>query len=133
MFPSARERERLAKRKTHRRVKGAQKGSMASLHDLLVGKGFSLEYEKGSSQAGRLKYSDHLGAKAVIQRVEKGQQPRWLPKRTHGGVTTQRRTAQMPDVWQLIMNGNTEREKRLKFIKKHSPSKYQEAKQRGLL
>jgi len=101
MFPSARERERLAKRKIHPKVKGAQLGSMASLHDLLVKKGFSLVYEKGAEST--FKYEDLLGTKAVLQRIEKGKQPRWLSPKTEGGVTIRRRTAQMPDVWQLVM------------------------------
>jgi len=103
MFPSERAKLRMRKRKVHKRVKGAQLGSMASLHDLLVGKGYSVVYEQGASMAGRVRYIDPLGKKAVMQRVEKGQMPRWLPPKTEGGVTIKRRTAQMPDVWQLVM------------------------------
>lgn len=108
MYPSAKERERLAKRKVHKVGLALDLGSMAELHDSLVKKGFSLAQEqfgkgKDPSQLGIMKYRDPHGLKRVMKRVEKGKPARLIPPAERGtGFFVKIRTAATADVWAIL-------------------------------
>lgn len=108
MFPSAKEKARLAKRQVHKVGFALQLGSMAELHDSLVKKGFSLDqaqYGSGKpspSQLGIMKYKDTHGIGRVMKRVEKGKSARWLKPVKRGQRLVQIRTAATADVWAIL-------------------------------
>jgi len=109
MYPSAKERERLAKRKVHRVGFALQLGSMAELHESLVKKGFSLaptQFKAGAadpSMLGIMTYKDPHGLKRVMKRVEKGKPARWIPPIQRGtGLLVKVRTAATADVWAIL-------------------------------
>lgn len=90
----------LGLRKIHEKQKDGELGSMASLHEILVGKGFRSTLKAGqpsARDAGVEIYEDPLGTKAIMQRIERGR-----PAMMTGAKVGLVRTHATPDVWQLL-------------------------------
>lgn len=96
---------KLSLRKVHKVGFALQLGSMAELHEGLVKKGFSLEYERGvdASMLGIMEYKDPHGVKRIMKRVEKGKPARWVPPVQRGtGMLVKVRTAATADLWAIL-------------------------------
>ena len=102
MYPASRaKRAEMETRRTHKMLPNSPLGSMADLHDSLMKEGFGYQYKAGQKSYFETGIAPYLnlrsGEKALLMRVQKGQPAMWT-----GAKVGLVRTAQQPDVWQLI-------------------------------